>query len=162
MSPSSEEERVEMSQVMYASVVGSLMFAMIYTRPDIAHAGGVVSRYMAEPGREHWEAVNRILIYIKGISDVALCYGEPNLTVTRYVDSDYASDLDGKYVAVAQANKKAVWLKMLLEELKYKQEKITLFCDNQSALYLERDPTFYSKTNNIRVQIHFIREKVEE
>ncbi|GJU28472.1 retrovirus-related pol polyprotein from transposon TNT 1-94 [Tanacetum coccineum] len=195
MSPSSEKERMEMSRVPYASAVGSLMFAMICTRPDIAHAVGVVSRYMAEPGREHWEAVKRILRYIKGTSDVALCFGDSDLIVTGYVDSDYAGDLDGsksttgyvftlsggtvswvsklqsvvamstteaEYVAAAQASKEAVWLKMLLEELGHKQEKITLFCDNQSALYLARNPAFHSKTKHIRVQYHFIREKVEE
>ncbi|GJR76714.1 hypothetical protein Tco_0089079 [Tanacetum coccineum] len=163
------------------------MFAMICTRPDIAHAVGVVSRYMAKPGKNHWEAVKRILRYIKGTSDVALCYGESGLTVKGYVDSDYAGDLDGSksttytiwrssklgfktavscgdvnYVAAAQASKEAVWLKMLLEELGYKQEKITLFCDNQSALYLARNPAFHSKTKHIRVQYHFVREKVEE
>ena len=195
MSPSSEEERMEMSRVPYASAVGSLMFAMICTRPDIAHAVGVVSRYMAEPGREHWEAVKRIFRYLKGTSDVALCYGESGLTVKGYVDSDYAGDLDGsksttgyaftlsggtvswvsklqtvvamstteaEYVAAAQAIKEAVWLKMFLEELGHEQEKITLFCDNQSALYLARNPTFHSKTKHIRVQYHFVREKVEE
>ncbi|GJY03409.1 retrovirus-related pol polyprotein from transposon TNT 1-94 [Tanacetum coccineum] len=195
MSPSSEKERMEMSRVPYASAVGSLMFAMICTRPDIAHAVGVVSRYMAEPGREHWEAVKIILRYIKGTSDVALCYGESGLTVKGYVASDYAGDLDGsksttgyvftlsggtvswvsklqsvvamstteaEYVAAAQASKEAVWLKMLLEELGHEQEKITLFCDNQSALYLARNPAFHSKTKHIRVQYHFVREKVEE
>ncbi|PWA56329.1 Gag-Pol polyprotein [Artemisia annua] len=95
MSPSSEEERMEKSRVPYASAVGSLMFAMICTRPDIANAVGVVSRYMAEPGREHWEAVKRILRYIKGTSYDALCFGESDLTVKGYVDSDYAGDLDG-------------------------------------------------------------------
>ncbi|KAE8687984.1 Polygalacturonase-1 non-catalytic subunit beta [Hibiscus syriacus] len=45
---------MEMSRVPYASAVGSLMFAMICTRPDIAQAVGVVSRYMANPGKEHW------------------------------------------------------------------------------------------------------------
>ncbi|GJR17442.1 retrovirus-related pol polyprotein from transposon TNT 1-94 [Tanacetum coccineum] len=50
MSPTGEEERIEMSQVPYASTVRSLVFAMICTRPDITHADGVVSRYMAEPG----------------------------------------------------------------------------------------------------------------
>ncbi|GJX66452.1 retrovirus-related pol polyprotein from transposon TNT 1-94 [Tanacetum coccineum] len=129
MSPSSEKERMEMSRVPYASAVGSLMFAMICTRPDIAHAVGVVSRYMAEPGREHWEAVKRILRYIKGTSDVALCFGDSDLIVKGYVDSDYAGDLDGKaeYVAAAQASKEAVWLKMLLKEIGHEQEKITLF-----------------------------------
>ena len=53
MSPSNEEGRMEMSQVPYASVVGSLMFVMIYTRPDTAHAVGVVSWYMVNHGREH-------------------------------------------------------------------------------------------------------------
>ncbi|GKB42903.1 hypothetical protein Tco_0887845 [Tanacetum coccineum] len=195
MSPNSEKERMKMSRVSYASVVGSLMFAMICTRPDIAHAVGVVSRYMVEPGREHWEAVKRIIRYIKGTSDVALCFGESDLIVKGYVDSDYAGDLDGSksttryvftlsggtvswvsklqsvvamstteavYVAAGQASKEAVWLKMLLEELGHEQEKITLFCDNQSALYLARNPALYSKTKHIRVQYNFIHEKVEE
>ncbi|GKF50841.1 retrovirus-related pol polyprotein from transposon TNT 1-94 [Tanacetum coccineum] len=88
MSPSSEKERMKMSRVPYALAMGSLMFAMICTRPDIAHAVGVVSRYMAEPGREHWEAVKKILRYIKGTSDVALCFGDSDLIVKGYVDSD--------------------------------------------------------------------------
>ncbi|GJX09445.1 hypothetical protein Tco_0199304 [Tanacetum coccineum] len=101
---------------------------------DIAHAVGVMSRYMVEP----------------------------DLTVKGYVDSDYAGDLDGKYVATAQANKESVWLKMLLEDLRTKQEKITPFCDNYSALYLARNPTFHSKIKHIRVQYHFVCENVEE
>jgi hypothetical protein len=44
-----------MSHVPYASVVGSLMYAMVCTRLDIAHAVGVLSRYMSKPGKEHWE-----------------------------------------------------------------------------------------------------------
>ncbi|GKD38045.1 retrovirus-related pol polyprotein from transposon TNT 1-94 [Tanacetum coccineum] len=95
MSPNSEKEGMKMSRVPYASEVESLMFAMICTRPDIAHVVGVVSRYMAEPGREHWEAVKRILRYIKGTSGVALCFEDSNLNITGYVDSDYACDLDG-------------------------------------------------------------------
>jgi hypothetical protein len=42
-----------MSHVPYASVVGSLMYAMVCTRPDIAHTMGVLSRYMSKPGKEH-------------------------------------------------------------------------------------------------------------
>ncbi|KAH9678909.1 Integrase catalytic domain-containing protein [Citrus sinensis] len=94
MCPSNEAERKEMSRVPYASAVGSLMFAMICTRPDITQAVGVVSRYMANPGGEHWIAVKRILRYIRGTSDVALCYGGSEFTVKGYVDSDFAGDLD--------------------------------------------------------------------
>ncbi|KAH9689341.1 Integrase catalytic domain-containing protein [Citrus sinensis] len=94
MCPSNEAERKEMSRVPYASAVGSLMFAMICTRPDIAQAVGAVSRYMANPGGEHWIAVKRILRYIRGTSYVALCYGGSEFTVRGYVDSDFAGDLD--------------------------------------------------------------------
>ena len=94
MSLSNEEERMEMSRVPYASAVGSLMFAMICTRPDIAQAMGVVRRYMANPGREHWNIVKKILRYIRGTLDVGLYYGGSNFTVRGYVDSNFASDLD--------------------------------------------------------------------
>ncbi|KAE8718614.1 Detected protein of confused Function [Hibiscus syriacus] len=94
MSPSSEEERMKMSQVQYASAVGSLMFGMICTRPDITQAVGVVSRYMANPCKEHWNTVKRVLRYIKGTSNIALCYKGSNLVINGYVDSDYARDLD--------------------------------------------------------------------
>ena len=94
MSPSSEEERMKMSRVPYASAVGSLMFAMICTRPDIAQAVGVVSRYMANPGKEHWNAVKRVLRYIQGTSNVTLCYGGSDFVVSGYADSNYAGDRD--------------------------------------------------------------------
>jgi hypothetical protein len=49
-----------MSRVPYVSVVGSLMYAMVCTRPNIAHAVGVLSRYMSKPGKEHWTTVKRV------------------------------------------------------------------------------------------------------
>ena len=55
------EERDYMTLVPYASAVCSLMYAMFCTRPDIAHAVGVVSRYMANPRKEQWEAVKLLL-----------------------------------------------------------------------------------------------------
>jgi hypothetical protein len=54
MSPKRKQEEEEMEKVPYASVVGSLMYAMVCTRPNIAHAVGVVSRYMENLGRDHW------------------------------------------------------------------------------------------------------------
>ena len=59
----------------YASVVGSLMFIMVCTRPDIAHAVGVVSRFLSNPGKEHWAAVKWILRYLRGNSKTCLCFG---------------------------------------------------------------------------------------
>lgn len=65
-SPKSNEERAEMSKIPYASAVGCLIYAMVATRPDIAYAVGVVSRYIANPGKRHWEAVKGVMRYLKG------------------------------------------------------------------------------------------------
>ena len=51
--PKTQEEEEDMSRVPYASAVGSLMYAMVYTRLDIAHVVGVLSRFMSKPGKEH-------------------------------------------------------------------------------------------------------------
>ena len=45
-----------MKRVPYASDVGSLMYAMVCTRPDITHVVGIISRFLSNPGREHWNA----------------------------------------------------------------------------------------------------------
>ncbi|GAA0166740.1 hypothetical protein LIER_21827 [Lithospermum erythrorhizon] len=55
--PSTNEENLSMKSIPYSSSVGSFMYAMVCTRSDIAHAVGVVSRYLSNPGRHHWEAV---------------------------------------------------------------------------------------------------------
>ena len=62
-SPSTEEETKLTSKIPYASTVGSIMYAMVVTRPDLAYVIGVVSRYMSNPERKHWEAMNNISTY---------------------------------------------------------------------------------------------------
>ena len=59
--PSSDEEKDYMSRVPYANAVGCLMYAMVCTRLDISHAIGVVSKYMENPGKEHWNALKWVL-----------------------------------------------------------------------------------------------------
>ena len=73
-SPKTEEERDHMSKVPYASAIGSLMYAVVCKRPNIAHAVGVVSRFISRPGKQHWEAIKWILRYLKGSSDTYLCF----------------------------------------------------------------------------------------
>jgi len=56
-SSQTKEEESHMSKVSYASVLGSWMYVMVCTRPDIAHAVGVVSRFLSNPREEHWKGV---------------------------------------------------------------------------------------------------------
>jgi hypothetical protein len=57
---------------------------------DIAHAVGVVRRYMNNPGKEHWKEVKWILRYLRGTTTQALCFGGSNIVLQGYVDSDMA------------------------------------------------------------------------
>lgn len=68
MYPKIQEEEDKMSKVPYASFVGSLMYAMVYIRLDIAHVVGFISRYMSHPGIEHWNVVKWIFRYLRGTS----------------------------------------------------------------------------------------------
>ena len=67
-----QEEEEDMSQVPYASAIGSLMYAMVCTRPNIAHAAGVSSRYMSKAGNEHWTAIKRVFRYLRGTTNYAI------------------------------------------------------------------------------------------
>jgi hypothetical protein len=92
--PSNDEEKDYMSRVPYANVVGSLMYVMVSTRPDISHAVGVVSRYMENPGKENWEAVKWVLRYLRGTRSYSITYDGSRDSVCGYVDSYFAGDLD--------------------------------------------------------------------
>ncbi len=97
LSSSTNTEQEYMLQVPYSNAVGSLMYAMVCTRPDISQAVSIVSRYMHNPGKGHWQAVKWILRYILKTVDVGLLFEQDTTLgkgVIGYVDSDYAGDLD--------------------------------------------------------------------
>ena len=83
-----------MSKVPYASAIGNLMYDMVCTRPNIAHAVGVVSKFMSRLAKQHWEAVKWIMKYLKGSSDTCLCFTSASLKLQGYVGADFASDID--------------------------------------------------------------------
>lgn len=93
--PSTDEDYEYMSRVPYSSAVGSLMYAMVCSMPDLSFAMSLVSRYMANPGKEHWKAVQWIFRYLRGTFNVCLKFGRTGEGLAGYVDSDFASsDLD--------------------------------------------------------------------
>ena len=92
--PKMEDEKKWMDRVPYASIVDSLMFAMMCTRSDIAYAVGVLSQLMANFEKMHWEAVKWVLRYLKGISDYAITYSKSSSSMQDYVDANFVDDLD--------------------------------------------------------------------
>ena len=92
--PKSPIEKGQMSQIPYSSVVGSLMYAMMCTSPDICYAVGLASRFQSNLGIKHWMSVKRIQRYLKGTTDYVLCYQGKDLRLIGYIDADWGCDLD--------------------------------------------------------------------
>ncbi|RVW60672.1 Retrovirus-related Pol polyprotein from transposon TNT 1-94 [Vitis vinifera] len=95
-SPSIDKEKEDMRRVPYASAVGSLMNPMVCTRPDIAYVIGVVSRFLSNPGRLHWEAVKWIMRYLQGTSKLKLTFESGKPVLVSYTDSNMAGDVDNR------------------------------------------------------------------
>jgi len=99
-SATDEEVKIQyeaMRTVPCQSVVGSLMYAMIGTRPDLAHFVGLVCRFMSKPLKEHWQAVKWVLRYIQGLLKRKLCYSNKgDFIIQGYCDSDHGEEQDGR------------------------------------------------------------------
>ncbi|PKI41917.1 hypothetical protein CRG98_037667 [Punica granatum] len=85
-----------MADIPYSSTVSSLMYSMVCTQPDIAHAVGVVSKYLSNPRKIHWKAMKWILRYPKGTSRLCLCFGNGKPILGGFTDADIAVDHDSK------------------------------------------------------------------
>ena len=84
-----------MSRIPYASAIGSIMYAMLCTRLDVAHALSMTSRFQQDPGENHWTAVKNILKYLRRTRDYFLVYGgESELVVTGYTDAAFQTNAD--------------------------------------------------------------------
>ena len=93
------KEKVKyMEEIPYASVVGSIMYAMVCSRLDFSYAASMISRFLSNPGWEHWNAVKWVLRYLKGSTNVRILAGSGAIgelgAAIRYVDSDYAGSVD--------------------------------------------------------------------
>ena len=81
-----------MNKVPYASVVESLMYEMVCTKPDTAYAVRVVNQFMSDSGKEHWTAIKWIFWYLKGTSSVRFSSDNPMLE--GFTDSYISTDGD--------------------------------------------------------------------
>ena len=89
--PRNQIEIDQMKSVPYASAVGSIMYAQVCTRPDLAFVTGMLGRFQSNPGPDHWKAAKKVLRYMQGTKDYMLTYRRSdNLQVVGYSDADFA------------------------------------------------------------------------
>ena len=89
--PLDTEERAS-----YKSLVGTLIYLIVYYKPDLAYAISVLSKYLDKPTREHLRAAKHVLRYLNGTTDLGLVYKRRNTGLIGYTDADWAGDLDDR------------------------------------------------------------------
>ena len=83
----------------YQEIVGSLLYLATHSRPDIAYEVSTVAQYASNYREIHCTAAKRILRYLRGTSDLGLCFSsdsKPNQSLIAYADADYAGDLNDR------------------------------------------------------------------
>lgn len=116
LTKNTDKNKIE-NEELYRSIVGSLIYASVSTRPDITHAVNMVSRYMHEPNATHMIAAKRILRYLKDNSELGLVYTNNNknnirenttwkpcdnhvndneICIEAFCDADWGGDLDDR------------------------------------------------------------------
>jgi ATP-binding cassette subfamily B (MDR/TAP) protein 1 len=70
-----EDEVLDKTQYPYGELVGNMLYLVVCTRPDIAHAVGVLARYMSAPSMEHWKIAKAVLRYVAGSASMGIKFG---------------------------------------------------------------------------------------
>jgi hypothetical protein len=102
--PQTDEERQEISEKPYLELLGALLYIALATRPDIAFAVNLLSRFSSNPGMDHWKGLLNIVAYLKITSGIGITFkssGRNNLRPTIFSDSDWAGDDDDKKSTLA-------------------------------------------------------------
>jgi hypothetical protein len=180
----------------YQAMVGSLMYAMLCTRSDLAYAIQQLSQFNSNPTNAHFQAPKRAFRYLQDCQTTGPIYnGDITAPIQGYCDTDFAmngdrksisgclfllagapiswqakkhttvaqSTVESEYAAMAHVAKELIWLQQLLKDLGMsKYTPTTLFCDNQGAISLAKNPTHHAKTKHVDVQLHFIRDHIEK
>nr|GEX60148.1 hypothetical protein [Tanacetum cinerariifolium] len=151
-------EMKRMQNVPYALVVGSIMYAVRCTRPDVAFTQNVTSRFQQNPGDIHWTTVKNILKYLRNTKDMFLVYGE--CQAKHFA----TSSAEAEYIAAFDASNEVKWVRKFISGLGVVptiEEPISMYCDNTGAIVIANASGNTKGARHFRAKVHYIREVIE-
>ncbi|GJU73448.1 retrotransposon protein, putative, ty1-copia subclass [Tanacetum coccineum] len=181
ISASTPAEIQRMQNIPYASAVGSIMYAVRCTRPDVAFAQNITSRFQQNPGDAHWTAVKNVLKYLRNTKDMFLVYKDTYdmKSQTGYVfilnggavdwkstkQSIFAtSSTDVEYITAFDASKEAVWIRKFISGLGVVptiEEHINMYCDNTRAIAIAKDHGVTKGARHLCAKVYYLRKTIK-
>ncbi|TYK20422.1 gag/pol protein [Cucumis melo var. makuwa] len=150
--PKTPQEVEDMRRIPYASAVGSLMYAMLCTRPDICYAVGIVSRHQSNPGK----STSELVFTLNGGAVVWRSIKQGCIIAD--------STMEAEYVVACETAKEAVWLRKFIHDLEVIPNMnlpITLYSDNSGAVANSKETRSHKRGKHIERKYHLIREIVQ-
>ncbi|GJR99790.1 retrotransposon protein, putative, ty1-copia subclass [Tanacetum coccineum] len=155
-----------MKNVPYASAVGSIMYAVRCTRPDVAFAQNLTSRFQQNPGELHWTAVKNILKddtksqtgYVFVLNGGAVDWKSSKQSTTAM------SATESEYIAALEAAMEVVWIRKFISGLGIVptiNEPLNMYCDNSAAFHYANEPGIQRGARHYHRRYHYVRECVE-
>ncbi|GJT35919.1 retrotransposon protein, putative, ty1-copia subclass [Tanacetum coccineum] len=127
-----------MQNIPYASAVGSIMYVMRCTRPNVAFAHNITSLFQQNPGELHWTSIKNILKYLRNTKDMFLVYED--------------------------ASKKAIWVRKFIFRLGIVptiKEPIKMYCENTEAITIANESGITKGARHYRAKVHYLRKVIE-
>ncbi|GKD37530.1 retrotransposon protein, putative, ty1-copia subclass [Tanacetum coccineum] len=172
---STPAELKRMQNVPYASAVGSIMYAVRCTRPDVAFAQNITSRFQQNPGDLHWTTLRVSCYtdagYLTDADDLKSQTGYVFVLNGGAVDWKSAkqsifatSSAEAEYIAAFDASKEAVWVRKFISGLGVVptiEKPINMYCDNTGAIAIANESGITKGARHFRAKVHYLREVIE-
>nr|GFC55044.1 hypothetical protein [Tanacetum cinerariifolium] len=155
-----------MQNVPYALTVGSIVYAVRCTHPDVAFAQNVTSRFQQNSGDLHWTTVKNILKYLRNTKDMFLVYGGDLKRELKSAKQSIVttSSAEAEYIVAFDASKEAVWVRKFIYGLGVVptiEEPISMYCDNTGAIVIANESGITKSDKHFRAKVHYIRKVIE-
>ncbi|CAB1096632.1 unnamed protein product [Ectocarpus sp. CCAP 1310/34] len=134
--------------------IGSMMWVSTFSRPDVSFAVRAVARHAHAPAKRHWDAIQKILGYLKGTRDLSITYQRGS-----GLGLAVASSTEAEYIAAGEGVKEALFVRavLLFVAPETSGSSIQVLEDSQGAIALVQNPLSSGRTKHIDVRFHFIR-----
>ncbi|GJS98882.1 putative ribonuclease H-like domain-containing protein [Tanacetum coccineum] len=157
------------AEILKKSMIGSLMY-LIASRPDIMFAVCAYAKFQVTPKTSHLHAVKRIFSdYVGASLDRKSTTGGCQFLGKRLISWQCKkqslianSTTEAEYVAAANCCRQVLWIQNQMLDYGFNFKNTKIYIDNESTICIVKNPVFHSKTKNIEIRYHFIRDSYEK